>query len=170
MIDLQKQLKLVGPILNGFALKLTNNIPDAEDLYQETVIRIFMNKDRFEPDSNFKAWAVTIMRNIFINEYRKKVRRRIILDDKSNQAYLSSHLKAFNKGENNLIQEDLYEIVDALPQNFRTPFLMVYQGYKYDEISEMMALPLGTVKSRVFFARKKLIAMYNRTEGYLNRA
>lgn len=170
MINLEKQIQLIGSTLSRFALKLTRNETDAKDLYQDTLIRIFMNKDRFEPGSNFKAWAVTIMRNIFINEFRKKVRRRNILNDKSNHAYINGNTKTFNNGESNLISEDLCEIIDALPENFRTPFLMVFQGYKYEEISEIIGLPLGTVKSRVFFARKKLIRMYNSTEKQLSRA
>jgi len=170
MTNIEKELQLVSSALKGFSLKLTGNTTEAKDLYQDTLIRIFMHKDRFEPGSSFKAWAITIMRNTFINEYRKKVRRRTILNDKSNQTYLSSNINTFNKGEHNLAWEDLHNIIDALPQNFRVPFLLVFEGYKYDEISEMMALPLGTVKSRVFFARKKLMKAYKRNEGHLNRA
>jgi len=168
MINLQKQLQLNNPALKGFALKLTGNAPDADDLYQDTLVRIILNKDRFEAGSNFKAWAITIMRNMFINEYRKKVRRRAIVNYEPSRFYKNTTAKIFNLGENNLVCEDITEMIDELSQSFRIPFLMVYEGYKYDEIAEMMDLPLGTVKSRVFFARKKLMRMYQAT--YLNRA
>jgi len=168
MINLKKQLQLNNYALKGFAIKLTGNTADADDLYQDTLVRILMNKSKFETGSNFKAWAITIMRNLFINEYRKKVRRRTIVNYQPQHFYKNTDAKIFNLGENNLVYEDLSEMVDNLSQSFRIPFLMVYQGYKYDEIAELINVPLGTVKSRVFFARKKLMRMYN--NAYSTRA
>jgi len=167
-MNLQEHLQRIDHNLLGFALKLTGNNTDADDLYQDTLVRIYLNFDRFEPDSNFKAWAITIMRNVFINNYRKKVRRRAIVSYQPSKFLINKNNQTFNMGEDNLACEDLHEMVDALPKNFKTPFMMVFQGYKYDEIADIMDLPLGTVKSRVFFARKKLMRMCNAT--YLNRA
>ncbi len=167
-MNLKSHLQQIDHTLLGFALKLTGNNTDADDLYQDTLVRIYLNFDRFEPDSNFKAWATTIMRNVFINNYRKKVRRRAILNHQPSNFLINKNSQAFNLGEDNLACKDLYEMVDALPQSFKTPFIMVFQGYKYDEIAEIMDLPLGTVKSRVFFARKKLMRMCNAT--YLTTA
>ena len=127
-----------------------------------------MNKERFESGSNFKAWAITIMRNVFINDYRKKVRRRAIIRYQPSKSLLNKNASDYNMGEHNLVWEDLIDLIDTLPLHYKTPFLMVYQGYKYEEIAEIMDLPLGTVKSRVFLARKKLIRLYN--NAHLSRA
>ena len=81
---IQNHLKSVNNTLRAFSLKLTGDMADAEDLYQDTAIRIISNADKFQTGTNFKAWAVTIMRNVFINNYRKKTRRSVILDQTSN--------------------------------------------------------------------------------------
>ena len=134
---------------------------DAEDLYQDTAMRIISNADKYQPNTNFKAWAVTIMRNIFINNYRKKVRRGVILDQTNNHYYINSGDKIEkNGGEGNVAYGELLKMVNRLGDEFRVPFWMAYQGYKYDEIAERLDVPLGTVKSRIFFARKKLQKMY----------
>ncbi len=163
------QLDSISNSLRAFSLKLTGNNVDAEDLYQDTALRIITNADKYKPGTNFKAWAVTIMRNIFINNYRKKVRRNMIIDQTPNNYYLNSGDKTVeNGGESNVAYGELIKMVNALPEDFRTPFLMAYQGYKYEEIAEQLGSPLGTIKSRIFFARKKLQRMYH--ERYQERA
>ena len=156
------QLELVSSSLRAFSLKLTGNNVDAEDLYQDTTVRIITNADKYNPGTNFKAWAVTIMRNIFINNYRKKMRRNMIIDQTPNNYYLNSGDKIVNNsGETNIAYNELMKMINSLPDDFRQPFIMAYQGYKYDEIAEELGAPLGTIKSRIFFARKKLQRMYN---------
>lgn len=158
---IQEQLKNVSTTLRAFSLKLTGDAADAEDLYQDTAMRIIANADKYQPNTNFKAWAVTIMRNVFINNYRKKVRRGVILDQTSNNYYINSGDKSvINSGEGNVAYGELLKMVNRLSDEFRVPFWMAYQGFKYDEISERLDVPLGTVKSRIFFARKKLQKMY----------
>ncbi len=158
---IQEQLKEVSKSLRAFSLKLTGNMVDAEDLYQDTALRIITNADKYRPGTNFKAWAVTIMRNIFINNYRKKVRRNMIIDQTPNNYYLNSGDRTVNNdGETNVAFGELIKMVNALPEDFRKPFIMAYQGYKYEEIAEQLDSPLGTIKSRIFFARKKLQKMY----------
>lgn len=155
------QLDRISHSLKAFSLKLTGNTDDAEDLYQDTALRIITNADKYNPGTNFKAWAVTIMRNIFINNYRKKVRRNLIIDQTPNNYYLNSGESAIeNDGEERVAYKELVAMVDSLPEDFRTPFMMAFQGYKYDEIAEQLGSPLGTIKSRIFFARKKLQKMY----------
>lgn len=155
------QLDRISHSLRAFSLKLTGNADDAEDLYQDTALRIITNADKYNPGTNFKAWAVTIMRNIFINNYRKKVRRNLIIDQTPNNYYLNSGEGLIeNDGEERIAYKELISMVDALPEDFRTPFMMAFQGYKYDEIAEELGSPLGTIKSRIFFARKKLQKMY----------
>ncbi len=160
---IQAHLKSVNSTLRAFALKLTGDAADAADLYQDTAMRIIANADKFQENTNFKAWAVTIMRNVFINNYRKKVRRGVILDQTSNNYYLNSGDASIrNDGESNIAYGELLKMVHRLGDEFRVPFWMAYQGYKYDEIADRLDVPLGTVKSRIFFARKKLQKMYSR--------
>ncbi len=159
--SIQDLLDAISGSLRAFSLKLTGNAVDAEDLYQDTTLRIIMNADKYKPGTNFKAWAVTIMRNIFINNYRKKVRRNMIIDQTPNNYYLNSGDNTVaNDGESNLVFGELMSMVNTLPEDFRQPFMMAYQGYKYEEIAEKLEAPLGTIKSRIFFARKKLQKMY----------
>ncbi|MEL6392960.1 MAG: RNA polymerase sigma factor [Bacteroidota bacterium] len=159
--NIQELLANITSSLRAFSLKLTGNMDDAEDLYQDTALRIMTNAEKYNPGTNFKAWAVTIMRNIFINNYRKKVRRNLIIDQTPNNYYINSSERTVgNDGESEVTFNELQELVDRLPDDFRVPFLMAYQGFKYDEIAEQLGSPLGTIKSRIFFARKKLQKMY----------
>ncbi|MCI5083889.1 MAG: RNA polymerase sigma factor [Saprospiraceae bacterium] len=160
--QIQEQLNSVSNSLRAFSLKLTGNNDDAEDLYQDTALRIITNADKYNQGTNFKAWAVTIMRNIFINNYRKKVRRNLIIDQTPNNYFLNSGDRTVeNNGESQVTYDELLGMVNQLPEDFRVPFMMAYQGFKYDEIAEELDSPLGTIKSRIFFARKKLQKMYN---------
>lgn len=159
--NINNQLEKVSPSLRAFSLKLTGNESDANDLYQDTALRIISNADKYQPNTNFKAWAVTIMRNIFINNYRKKIRRGTILDQTPNNYYINSGTQTIeNDGETYMAYKELLRMVSALPEDFKRPFWMAYKGYKYDEIAEKLEAPLGTIKSRIFFARRKLQKMY----------
>ena len=145
------------PSLNTFALNLTKNHEDAADLYQETAYRAIMNKDKFTPGTNFKAWLFTIMKNIFINNYRKKSKMNTIMDSTDNMFYINSgNVVIGNSAESNIMMDELNAMVESLDNNIKLPFKMHFDGFKYQEISEELDLPLGTVKSRIFFARKAL--------------
>jgi RNA polymerase sigma-70 factor (ECF subfamily) len=158
---INQQLDKVSNSLRAFSIKLTGNESDANDLYQDTALRIIANADKYQPDTNFKAWAVTIMRNIFINNYRKKIRRGTILDQTPNNYYINSGAVTIeNDGEMYMGYKELLRMVSVLPEEFKRPFWMAYKGYKYDEIAEELKAPLGTIKSRIFFARRKLMKMY----------
>lgn len=159
--QIQSQLDGINSSLRAFSLKLTGNSDDAADLYQDTALRIITNADKYRQGTNFKAWAVTIMRNIFINNYRKKVRRNLIVDQTPNNYYINSGDRQVNNdGETDVEYKELIKLVDNLADDFRIPFMMAYEGYKYDEIAEELGSPLGTIKSRIFFARRKLQKMY----------
>ena len=167
--QIQEQLDRISASLRAFSLKLTGNNVDAEDLYQDTAYRIITNAEKYNPGTNFKAWAVTIMRNIFINNYRKKLRRNLIIDQTPNNYYLDTGTEMIpNDGETTVEFTELMGMVDTLPEDFRKPFMMAYEGFKYEEIAEELGSPLGTIKSRIFFARKKLQKLYD--EFYLERA
>ncbi len=138
---------------------------DASDLTQETMSKAFFNHDKFREGTNMKAWLYTIMKNIFINNYRRNAKSQITHDDSENQYYLNSYAhQTGNQGESKMILKDINTAIDSLSKNLRVPFLMAFQGYKYEEIASFMKVPLGTVKIRIHNARKKLkkdLADYN---------
>lgn len=153
----KKDLVKVQDELLRFAYKLTTNREEANDLLQETALKALDNEDKYTPDTNFKGWMYTIMRNIFINNYRKVVRDQTFIDQTDNLYHLN--LPKNNEFESTESAYDLKEmrrIVNSLPKEYRTPFAMHVSGFKYREIAEKLNLPLGTVKSRIFFTRQKL--------------
>ncbi len=155
-------------LLNSFAYNLTKNSEDAKDLYQETAFRAITNRDKFRPGTNLKAWLFTIMKNIFINNYRKKVKANTIMDNTDNLYYLNSGKNSIeNAADSNILIKELKGMIELLDDSTRIPFLMHYQGFKYQEIADHLSLPLGTVKSRIFFARKDLKAQIARQYGKL---
>jgi RNA polymerase sigma-70 factor (ECF subfamily) len=156
-LEFNTQFTQLSSLLQAFAYNLTKNQEDAKDLYQETAYRAMTNRDKFRPGTNFKAWSFTIMKNIFINNYRKKVKANTIMDSTDNLYYLNSGANAIdNSGDSNIMMKELTGMIDGLEESIRIPFLMHYQGFKYQEIADYFDLPLGTVKSRIFFARKEL--------------
>jgi len=147
-----------SPALKPFAFKLTQNFEEANDLIQETVYKALVNKDKFKEGTNLKAWLYTIMKNIFINGYRKKSKRKTIIDSTDNLYYINSASigVALNRSEANFMMADIKRSINELNKDFSVPFMLHFQGFKYQEIAEKLNLPLGTVKSRIFFARKEL--------------
>lgn len=161
--DFQHQIDSMSTLLHAFAFNLTKNVEDAKDLYQETAYRAMTNMDKFRPGTNFKAWLFTIMKNIFINNYRKKTKANTIVDSTDNLYYINSSANAIsNRAESSIMMKELVQLIEKLDDSIRVPFLMHYQGYKYQEIADYLDLPLGTVKSRIFFARKDLKEMIGR--------
>ena len=147
----------MASVLNSFAYNLTKNTEEAKDLFQETAFRAMTNREKFNPGTNFKAWLFTIMKNIFINNYRKKMKANTIIDSTENLYYINSGSNTIaNSGENNILMKELQAMITGLEDGIRIPFMMHYEGYKYQEIAEELDLPLGTIKSRIFFARKAL--------------
>jgi RNA polymerase sigma-70 factor (ECF subfamily) len=156
-MEFNQQSQQFSRMLKAFAYKLTQDMERAKDLYQDTIYRGLAYKDRFEEGSNLKAWLHTIMKNIFINDYRKRMRASVIMDSSGNDYLIDSGKEIVdNDGESNIMMKELTEIIDKLEEELRLPFLMHYQGYKYHEIADKFEIPLGTVKSRIFFARKEL--------------
>jgi RNA polymerase sigma factor, sigma-70 family len=148
----RKDLLAVQEELLRFAYKLTADREEANDLLQETSLKALDNEDKFEPDTNFRGWMYTIMRNIFINNYRKIVREQT-----DNQYHLSMPQDSgFASTEGAYDLKEMHRIVNALPRDYKVPFSMHVSGFKYREIAERLGLPLGTVKSRIFFTRQKL--------------
>jgi RNA polymerase sigma-70 factor, ECF subfamily len=156
-VEFNTRLSHLAIILSSFAYNLTKNAEDAKDLYQETAFRALSNREKFQPGTNFKAWMFTIMKNIFINNYRKRVKANTVLDNTDNQFFLNSATHASpNSAEGDITLKELNTMVEGLDESVRRPFLMHFDGFKYQEIADELDLPLGTVKSRIFFARKEL--------------
>ena len=153
------------PSLQSFALNLTRDSEEAKDLYQETAFRAMTNRDKFKAGTNLKAWLFTIMKNIFINNYRKKTKANTIIDTTDNLYYINSNSATISNGAGtNILMRELGQMITDLEDSIRIPFQMHYEGFKYQEIADELDLPLGTVKSRIFFARKalksKIYALY----------
>ncbi len=156
IIEFNKKIDNISQYLHFFALNLTKNSEDAKDFDQETTYRALVNKDKFAPDTNLKAGLFTIMKNIFINNYRKKVKANTIMDSTANLYYLNAGGSEHNQGETNIFLKELSDMIDQLDDSLRVPFILHYEGFKYQEIADELELPLGTIKSRIFFARKEL--------------
>lgn len=145
--------------LQYFALQLTRNSEEAKDLLQDTLYKAMLYREKFVDASNLKAWLYTIMKNTFINNYRRSIKTKEIVDS-SKDLYLlnlpqsGSHDNPISK----ISQKDVQRLIDSLEEEFRLPFQLYFDGYKYKEIADEMELPIGTVKSRIFLARKKLMS------------
>lgn len=172
--ELNIELKRSDNGLLDFALRLTRDKVDASDLYQETAYRAIKNIHQFKPNTNLRAWLRTIMRNTFINAYRKSRRVKIYQDSSDNHYLIDSTKQTVkNNGELKMNYEELISLVDRIDDYLRIPFMMSYQGFKYEEIAEELDIPIGTVKSRIFMARRRIknsirlhYAIRNRDELY----
>lgn len=149
-------LGMQGNLLS-FALKLTLNRDEARDLVQDTTLKALNNEEKFVENANFKGWMLTIMRNIFINNYRKSSRANTVLDDTEDGFHLNlSQDSGLVSPDGAFTVNEISSIIDSFPADYRTPFSMHVAGYKYEEIARSLSMPLGTVKSRIFFTRKRL--------------
>lgn len=143
--------------LRAYALSLTHDDDQARDLVQETTYRALKYRDKFKLGTNLKGWLYTIMRNIFINNYRSKRRRNTLFDTSDNNYLLDSGAKQLSMtSEGMVLHDEIRDMVRNLRSDYRDPFLMAYEGHRYDEIARHLGVPLGTVKSRIFLARKEL--------------
>ncbi len=154
-----KLLGLQNNLLN-FAYTLTSNRDDAYDLLQDTTLKALDNEDKYVDNVNFKGWVFTIMRNIFINNYRKGVRSATVIDQTEDLYHLNlSQDSGLDTPEGTVAEKDITAAINSFTDEYRIPFSMHVAGYKYSEIAEQLQLPLGTIKSRIFFARKRLQIM-----------
>ena len=162
-IEFNNMLVNNAEFLKPFAITLTRDTEAAKDLFQETLFRALANKDKYNVGTNIKAWLYTIMRNIFINNYRRKAKQNTIFDSTPNEFLLNQgQAVVANVAESTLRLKDIQEAIHKLPEIFRNPFLLYFDGFKYHEIADMMNEPLGTIKSRIHFARKLLKTQISR--------
>jgi|TARA_B110000483_G_scaffold241401_1_gene324295 RNA polymerase sigma-70 factor (ECF subfamily) len=144
--------------LRSLALKLTHHSEDAEDLIQETFLKALKNENKFKEGTNLRGWLYTILRNTFINNYRKKRSQNTYTDDTENQFILGSITSdPETEADSSLNLNTILENIETIEKSYLEAFMMHFNGYKYDEIAEKMNIPLGTVKSRIFLARKKMV-------------
>lgn len=159
MNTLQFKKKILGIQDNmfNFAMMLTANKDDAQDLLQDTTLKALDNQEKYVDNINFKGWVLTIMRNIFINNYRKVVRNQTIIDQTEDLYHLNlPQDSGFDTPEGAFTIKEINNAINNLNDDLKKPFSMFLAGYKYNEIAETLSLPLGTVKSRIFFARQEL--------------
>jgi len=153
LIDLQNNMM-------NFALTLTSNREEAKDLIQETTLRALDNKEKYYENVNFKGWVFTIMHNIFVNNYRRVVRSQTMIDQTDNLYHLNMPQDSgFDTPEGAYTVAEIVKVINSFTDEYKVPFSMHVSGYKYEEIAKQLGLPIGTVKSRIFFARKRLQEM-----------
>lgn len=167
-VEFNNTLTGMESYLIAFAMSFTKNIDDAKDLTQETMLKAIRYKDYYKPKTNFKAWIFTIMKNTFINQYRRKVRSNTIFDHSTDMYLLNNSKDDKGTPYNQLTNQEIKEKLNVLEEEYRVPFEMHYEGFKYKEIAEELDIPLGTVKSRIFIARKKLMEALPEYEEYAN--
>lgn len=153
ILELQKKLK-------GFALKLTCNGLQAEDLLQDTLLKAMENRAKFKPGTNLNAWLLTMMRNIFINNYRRQTYTNAIFD-KTEDCYSKCSGSQFSDQRNDplaiISYKEVIQKIEGLSEKNKVSFQMFTEGYQYNEIAEDLNVPVGTVKSRIFNTRKQMM-------------
>lgn len=152
----RKLIELQANMMN-FALTLTANREEAKDLIQETTLRALDNQEKYYENVNFKGWVFTIMHNIFVNNYRRMVRSQTMIDQTDNLYHLNMPQDSgFDSPEGAYTVSEINRVLNSFADEYKVPFEMHVQGFKYEEIAQELGLPIGTVKSRIFFARKRL--------------
>lgn len=143
--------------LKPYALKLTKDSDDADDLLQETVFKAYSNRDKFQDGTNLKAWMYTIMRNTFITNYQRMVRRNTFIDTTENNHFInSSDVVLENDAPGRFVLQDINKAIENLKEMYKIPFTLYFKGFKYQEIADRLRIPIGTVKNRIHIARKEL--------------
>ena len=141
--------------LRPYAISLTRDMDAARDLIQETLYRALANKEKYSVGTNIRAWLYTILRNTFINDYRRKVKQNQLFQPVPGNALPEQGVSSFT-AHGRMEERETWTLIQRLPQIFRNPFILYFEGYKYNEIADMLREPLGTIKSRIHFARKLL--------------
>lgn len=144
--------------LRHYAGSLTMNQEDANDLVQDTYLKVIQNSDYYKEDTNLKAWVYTIMKNTFINSYRRKQRSKVVVEQTEDLYHLNNFVSSpSDAADMNFYVKDINEKILDKKEDQRRPFEMFLDGFKYQEIADAMSISIGTVKSRIFFTRKKLM-------------
>lgn len=156
IIEFQSKWSELEKLLFGFALKLTKDKEDARDLMQETGLKAFKYRSRYQMNTNFKAWTTTIMRNTFINIYHKRRTRNQVEAPVEDLLYALESRNGRETADSIVRMNDLKKLISGISTTYRIPFLMAFEGYEYKEIADTLEIPVGTVKSRIHSARQNL--------------
>jgi RNA polymerase sigma factor (sigma-70 family) len=159
MTQLQFHSALLGQQerLLFYAMNLTSDKDNAQDLLQETLLKALIYSDKFTQDTNFKAWISAIMKNTFINNYRRNINAKNTFDTSLNDFHLSNEKDKGNPTPESIYNsKEIIKCINALDEEYKIPFNLFLEGFKYKEIAEELDMPLGTIKSRIFITRKKL--------------
>lgn len=141
--------------LKPLALRLTKDVEEANDLVQDTLLKAIANKDKFTEGTNLKAWLYTIMKNTFITNYHRLMKRKAYIENTLHKINTSSHITE-NSASSKIALDEIHRAIDKLNYDYKTPFMMYFKGYKYHEIADILGIPIGTVKNRIHIARKEL--------------
>lgn len=156
-LEFTQHIGKVSKSLRPFALRLTKDVEDANDLLQDTLLKAYTNRDKYTDGTNLKAWLYTIMKNTFITNYQRMVRKNTFIDTTDNLHYINSiENSTGNMAYSTFAQEDISRAVNGLEETYRMPFMMHFRGFKYHEIATKLDIPIGTVKNRIHIARKEL--------------
>ncbi|MET3114504.1 RNA polymerase sigma factor (sigma-70 family) [Pedobacter sp. CG_S7] len=152
--------------LQSFALNFTKDLEDANDLVQDTMLKAVTYYSKFKEGTNLKGWLFTIMKNTFINNYRRLVKKNAMItqaDDISSANLYYSASK--NQCDSKFVMGDINKAMATLQPEYYVPFIKYFEGYKYHEIAIMLNIPIGTVKTRIHVARqilKKYLKTYSK--------
>jgi len=160
-VEFQNELISLQDCLMRYAYSLTSDNENAKDLLQSTNLKALAYCNQFKDNTNLKAWTFTIMKNTFINIYRKAKKQNTNYEINENLLLMNSKSEN-NRPDSQYSHNEINKKIEELDENFRIPFQMHTSGYKYIEIAEKLNLNLGTVKSRIFLSRKKLIDQLSR--------
>ena len=158
------------------ALRLTGNPADADDLVQETMLKAYRAWHQYQPGTNAKGWLLTILRHAFINEYRRRTRHpeTVDLDAIEPFAVLDDERQDDDpQGQffDQIVDDEVLRAIDALPEQFREAVVLSdVEGMSYEEVANILGVPIGTVKSRLFRGRQLLQAKlyeYAVSMGYI---
>ncbi|MDO5572253.1 MAG: RNA polymerase sigma factor [Bacteroidales bacterium] len=145
--------------LYSFAFVLTENKENAKDLVQETNLKVLNNQNKFMPNTNFVGWVYTLMKNLFINNYRKVIKHQIYTLSRDDIYDLTNVYNVSNEGAESKIEvNQILTLLNNLDDDLKIPLELFMAGYRYYEIADKLSIPMGTVKSRIFAGRKKLSA------------
>lgn len=158
-MNLKKQITDQYPKVLSFAIKLSQDKMIAEDIAQETMIKALRNVDNYKEKNQLISWLLMITRNTFINHYRRIKTGNQIFDHKADSQNVG--ILASENADSNLLEKEIFSIFDKLPSDNKRIIKMYMDGWKYKEIAEEFDLPIGTIKSKIFTARKFLKQKYN---------
>ena len=167
-------------LLYNYALRITSNPDDAHDLVQETYLKAYRFWASYQKGTNIRAWLFRIMKNSYINKYRKETKEPATVDyDEIKNFYYSIRAQSADPNDlqtkifGGLLGDDITRALESLPEDFRTVVILCdIEGLSYEEIAEFVDCPVGTVRSRLHRGRRMLrekLSSYAMKHGYANK-